>query len=154
MNIFGKLLTPERTLCKISGNSKKRIFEVLAETFDSDSSMIPAREVYEHLLARERLGSTGLGMGVAIPHCRAESCVNPVGVLATLDNGLEFDSPDGKPVNLLFALIVPHEEHQNHLDILAEVAKLFSYEKFCERLRSTSDPCEMYQMSIKWKPHK
>ncbi len=151
MNIFSELLTPERTLCKIAGKSKKRIFETVADAAYSTPPKIPYREVYEHLLARERLGSTGLGMGIAIPHCRAESCVSPIGVLATLETGLDFNSPDGHPVTLLFALIVPYEAHQEHLDALAEVAKLFSDQNLCDNLREAKTSHQLHDISTNWK---
>ena len=150
MNIFKELLTPERTLWKVTAKSKKRVFEVLSETFSSGSSHVTPREIYEHLLARERLGSTALGMGIAIPHCRAHSCNAPVGVMATLETNLDFDSPDGNPVDLLFALIVPHEAHQDHLDILSEVTKLFSYTKLCDQLRTAKDSVDLFRISTEW----
>ncbi|MDG1987338.1 MAG: PTS sugar transporter subunit IIA [Halieaceae bacterium] len=151
MNIFSELLTPERTLFKVSGRSRKRIFEVLASAFSLSVTEISTKEVYEGLLERERLGSTGLGMGVAIPHCRVESCITPMGVLASLDHELDFDSSDGCPVNLLFALIVPYHAHQDHLDILSEVAKLFCQESFCGNLRTAKSSLEMHLISTKWK---
>ena len=150
MNIFKELLTPERTLFRIKGKSKKRIFEILASTFNLDISEISAKEVYENLLVREKLGSTGLGMGIAIPHCRVESCVTPMGVLASLENEIDFDSADRYPVNLLFALIVPYRAHQDHLDILAEVAKLFSQKRFRENLRQAKNSLEMHRISTNW----
>ena len=150
MNIFSELLIPERDLFKMVGKSKKRIFEALASAFSSDQSGISAKEVYESLLARERLGSTGLGMGVAIPHCRVESCGTPMGVLASLEHEIDFDSSDGYPVNLLFALIVPYKAHQDHLDILAEVAKLFCQERFCGNLRQAKNSSEMHFLATSW----
>ena len=151
MNIFSELITPERTLFKMSGRSKKRIFEVLASAFSLGATEISTKEVYEGLLERERLGSTGLGMGVAIPHCRVESCVAPMGVLASLDHEIDFDSSDGHPVNLLFALIVPYHAHQEHLDILSEVAKLFCEESFCEKLRAAKNSLDMHLIATTWK---
>ena len=151
MNIFSELITPERTLFKVSGRTKKRVFEILASTFSLGVTEISTKEVYEGLLERERLGSTGLGMGVAIPHCRVESCIAPMGVLASLDHEIDFDCSDGYPVNLLFALIVPYDAHQDHLDILAEVAKLFCQESFCENLRAAKTPLEMHLIFTNWK---
>ena len=151
MNIFSELITAERTLFKISGRSKKRIFEVLASAFSLGVTEISTKEVYEGLLERERLGSTGLGMGVAIPHCRVESCIAPMGVLASLDHEIDFDTSDGYPVNLLFALIVPYHAHQDHLDILSEVAKLFCQESFCGNLRTAKSSLEMHLISTNWK---
>ncbi len=151
MNIFSDLLTPERTLFKISGKSKKRIFEVLASAFSLSTTEISSKEVYEGLLERERLGSTGLGMGVAIPHCRAASCITPIGALASLEHEIDFDSSDGYPINLLFALIVPYHAHQDHLDILSEVARLFSQKGFCGNLRAAKNSLDMHLISTSWK---
>ena len=75
----------------------------------------------------------------------------PVGVIATLENGLDFDSPDGHPVDLLFALIVPHQAHQDHLDILSEVTKLFSYYKLCDELREAKDSSDLFRISTEWR---
>ena len=151
MNIFSELITPERTLFKMSGRSKKRIFEVLASAFSLGVTEISTKEVYEGLLERERLGSTGLGMGVAIPHCRVGSCSTPMGVLASLEHEIDFDSSDGYPINLLFALIVPYDAHQDHLDILSEVAKLFCQESFCGNLRAAKSSLELHLISTNWK---
>ena len=151
MNIFSDLLTPERTLFKMSAKSKKRIFETLSSAFSLGMTEISVKEVYEGLLERERLGSTGLGMGVAIPHCRVGSCITPMGVLASLEHEIDFDSSDEHPVNLLFALIVPYHAHQEHLDILSEVAKLFCEESFCEKLRAAKNSLDMHLISTTWK---
>jgi PTS system nitrogen regulatory IIA component len=103
--------------------------------------------VFAQLIAREKLGSTGLGQGIAIPHCRMDACPEPIGTLVTLEKAIDFDAPDDKPVDLLFALLVPGEAHQQHLDILANVARLFSQGNFCQQLRAAKDNEELFTVA-------
>ena len=151
MNIFTNLLTPERTLCKATGKSKKRIFEAIADAFSTAPTTPLSKEIFEQMLAREKLGSTGIGMGIAIPHCRAESCTSPLGVLATLNSDLDFNALDGMPVNLIFALVVPYKAHQEHLDILAEVVKILSNNILSMNLRRSKSSADMHQILTNWK---
>ena len=104
-------------------------------------------EVFSQLIAREKLGSTGLGNGIAIPHCRVGNCTQPIGTLVTLAEPIDFDAPDDAPVDLLFVLLVPEEAHQQHLDILAGIARLFSQEAFCARLRAAGDSAELFAIA-------
>lgn len=139
MQILAQLLTPERTACQVPGLSKKRLFETIARVISEDQPSLPYELVFDQLLAREKLGSTGLGTGIAIPHCRVENCNQPVGCLITLAEPIDFDAPDNQPVDLVFALLVPDGEHQQHLDTLAGIARLFSQAGFCARLRAARD---------------
>ncbi len=147
MQTLEKLLTPGRTACRVPGVSKKRLFETLAKTISTDQLSLPYGEVFAQLIAREKLGSTGLGQGIAIPHCRVDNCIHPIGTLMTLQDPIDFDAPDDQPVDLLFALLVPAEAHQQHLDILANIAKLFSNGDFCKQLRAASDDQSLYQLA-------
>ena len=99
------------------------------------------------LIAREKLGSTGIVKGIAIPHCRVKDCRAPLGSLVTLEAPIEFDAPDELPVDLLFVLLVPEEAHQQHLDILANVARLFSQEDFCRDMRAARDREVLYEIA-------
>jgi len=144
------LLTPGRTVCHVSGGSKKRLFETIAGIISEDQLSLPPNEIFSHLIARERLGSTGLGKGIAIPHCRVDNCSRPLGTLITLDKPLAYDAPDGVAVDLLFVLLVPSEEHQQHLDILAQIAGLFSQDAFCNALRNSKDSTELFETAIGW----
>ena len=132
------ILTPARTLCRAPGLSKKRLFETIASIISEDQPALVYDEVFSQLIAREKLGSTGLGQGIAIPHCRVDACPEPLGTLVTLEQAIDFDAPDDQPVDLLFALLVPGEAHQQHLDILANVARLFSQQ--AKRRMSSPDP--------------
>lgn len=150
MQSIADLLTPGRTVCRVPGGSKKRLFETIAGIISEDQLSLPPKEIFSHLIARERLGSTGLGKGIAIPHCRVDNCSRPLGTLITLDEPLAYDAPDGVAVDLLFVLLVPSEEHQQHLDILAQIAGLFSQDAFCSALRSSKDSTELFETAIGW----
>jgi PTS system nitrogen regulatory IIA component len=150
MQILSKLLTPERTVCNAPGVSQKRLFETAAQLVSDDQLSLPYDLVFSSLIAREKLGSTGLGGGIAIPHCRVNNCTHAMGTLITLEKPINFDAPDGKPVDILFVLLVPEEAQQQHLDILAGIAGLFSQDGFCSALRAASDAQELYSCAIGW----
>ena len=105
MQVLSQLLTPGRTLCRAQGVSKKRLLQTVAGIIAEDQPSLDAGEVFSQLIAREKLGSTGLGQGIAIPHCRIDNCSHPLGTLVTLEDGVSFDAPDGKDVDLLFVLL-------------------------------------------------
>ena len=148
MQILAQLLTPERTACQVPGLSKKRLFETIARIISEDQLSLPYELVFDQLFAREKLGSTGLGNGIAIPHCRIGNCTQPMGCLITLSEPIDFDSPDNQPVDLVFALLVPDGAHQQHLDTLAGIARLFSQDKFCRQLRNAADASALFQAAI------
>ena len=106
MNI-AEVLTPERTCCNMSGVSKKRVLEFISTFLADNTDYIDADTVYHELLSRERLGSTGIGEGIAIPHCRLPGCPKITGVLLKLETPVDFDASDDTEVDLIFALIVP-----------------------------------------------
>ena len=147
MNFLTDILSPERTVCHAPGASKKRLFETIARIISEDQPSLAYEEVFSQLIAREKLGSTGLGQGIAIPHCRVDACAQPLGTLITLEQAIDFDAPDEQPVDLLFALLVPGEAHQQHLDILANVARLFSQAGFCQQLRAAKDSRALFEVA-------
>jgi PTS system nitrogen regulatory IIA component len=147
MSALSQILTPARTVCDAPGSSKKRLFETIAKIVCDDQLSLSYVEVLDHLIAREKLGSTGLGQGIAIPHCRVGACTEPLGTLLTLAEPIPFDAPDDQPVDLLFVLLVPVAAHQQHLDILANVARLFSQADFCARLRAARDDRTLYELA-------
>ena len=140
-----RILTPERTLDGVHGASKKKILEFIAERISSDVPEINAKELFEALVARERLGTTGLGEGIAIPHCRCKACPSPIGLFIRLAEPVDFDSVDRKPVDLVFALIVPEGENQEHLEILKALAERFHSTALLEKIRSASATELLYQ---------
>lgn len=129
------ILVLERTLCDVSINSKKASLEILANLIASADLSLTKMEVFNSLLNRERLGSTGLGKGVALPHGRLKHCAKTLGAFIKLESGINYDAVDGNPVKLLFALLVPEESTQEHLDILAKLAEKFSDENVLEQLK-------------------
>jgi PTS system nitrogen regulatory IIA component len=144
MQSLNEILTPGRTVCRAPVVSKKRLLETIAGIISEDQPSLSYDEVLGHLIAREKLGSTGLGQGIAIPHCRDGNCTQPLGALVTLADPIDFDAPDDKPVDLLFVLLVPEEAQQQHLDILAGIARLFSQAEFCRRLRAAANHQALY----------
>jgi PTS system nitrogen regulatory IIA component len=152
MNPIAQLLTPERSLCQARTASKKGVFELIADTLGREpgrDDFHPA-ELVSGLLAREKLGSTGLGGGIAIPHCRLRDCREAVGVIITLATPTAFDAPDDCDVDLLFALVVPQEATQEHLNLLAQLARMFSDAAFCAALRDCRTSEMLYNTTINW----
>jgi PTS system nitrogen regulatory IIA component len=133
------ILTPGRTLCHAPGASKKRVIENIAHFISEDIPQLDADELFDQMVARERLGSTGLGNGIAIPHCRIKNCSAITGCLVTLEEAIDFDSIDGQPVDIVFALLVPEEAHDEHLQALAKLAEHFNQPDFCQALRAAND---------------
>tara|TARA_R110002110_G_scaffold201232_2_gene412221 strand:- start:26273 stop:26731 length:459 start_codon:yes stop_codon:yes gene_type:complete len=150
MQVLSELLSPGRTVCRAPGSSKKRLFETLAQVISENNPDLADTDIFAQLIARERLGSTGLGAGIAIPHCRIANCSEPVGCLVTLEEAIDFDAPDDIPVDILFVLLVPEQAHQEHLDILARIARLFSQSDFCAQLRSAADAETLYRRATEW----
>jgi PTS system nitrogen regulatory IIA component len=147
MNFLSQILTPQRTVCRIAQISKERLFEKIARIVCDDQQSLPYDEVRDRLIAREKLGSTGMGQGIAIPHCRISHCTKPLGSLLTLEEAIPFNAPDDVPVDLLFVLLVPVHAHQEHLDILANIAQLISQADICERLRASRDDRALYEIA-------
>lgn len=141
---FSALLTPGRTRCRAPGTSKKRTLELIADTISLDSQL-PSDEIFSNLINRERLGSTGFGNGIAIPHSRMAGCTQITGCLITLAEPIDYDSPDDVPVDILFALLVPEHEQQAHLNILAALAELLNDDDNRQRLRQCQSDAELFQ---------
>ncbi len=143
-----EILIPERCFCRMEWHSKKRILTNISSLIAEQSSTLEPEEIYNGLMAREQLGSTGLGNGIAIPHCRVANCTEIIGSLITLDEPADYDAIDGKPVDLLFVLIVPEVRSDDHVKTLAGLAELLSDEDFCYTLRSTHDSEDLYNIAI------
>ena len=145
------LLVPARVRAGTSATSKKRLLDLAAATLalpEADPEL--ERQIFDSLCARERLGSTGLGHGVAIPHGRLAGISTPVGAFLQLAAPLPFDASDGVPVDLLFALVVPEHFNQQHLLLLSQLAEMFSDSAFCTRLRNTPGDCELHTVLSDW----
>jgi len=152
MNLTGRLLALPNVVLDLEVASKKRVFEQVGLLFEN-SSQIARSRVYDSLFAREKLGSTGLGQGVAIPHGRIKGLKDALGALVRLKQAIPFDAPDGQPVSLIFVLLVPDRATDAHLQILSELAQMFSDRTFRERLLAAPTAAELHQMIIHWRPH-
>jgi PTS system nitrogen regulatory IIA component len=150
MNKIAELLSPERCLCRVEGGGKKRLFETVAHVLGGEQAEFHPDELVSGMLAREKLGSTALGGGIAIPHCRLADCEVACGVLLTLDSAADFDAPDDEIVDLIFALVVPSEATDEHLNILADLARLFSRQAFRDAVRACDSPQAMYDTVLDW----
>ena len=138
MNI-SQLIDEDHVLCCPEVTSKKRLLEVVSELLATGLSHISAHEIFDSLINREKLGSTGLGRGVAIPHGRIAALAQPVCAFIRLEDAVEFDATDGQPVDLAFALLVPEESTEEHLQVLSLIAELFSDQDFCSGVRNCRD---------------
>ncbi len=142
------ILTPSRSYCHLHGVSKKRFLTLISELVAEDTGYMSPDAIYNALLAREQLGSTGIGNGIAIPHCRVAECRQITGALITLDEGIDFDAIDSQSVDLLFVLIVPVEETDEHLRVLGGLAERFHQPEFCKALRKATTNAELYEAAV------
>jgi PTS system nitrogen regulatory IIA component len=151
MSLVAKLLPPSNILVDLQVSSKKRLFEQLGLLFENHHG-ISRGAVFDSLFARERLGSTGLGQGIAIPHGRIKGLKEALGALVRLAQPVPFDAPDGKPVSLAFALLVPEQATEKHLEILSELAQMFSDRPLREALAAAPDAGALHQLISAWQP--
>jgi PTS system nitrogen regulatory IIA component len=149
MNIT-ELLSPERVVQRSDVASKKKALELLGDLLAEAEPDISSRAVFDSLLGRERLGSTGLGYGVALPHGRLAGTQNAIGAVLKLDQGIDFDATDQQPVDLLFALLVPEHFTNEHLMIIAYLAEMFDDKGFCEQLRAATSDQHLYDQLAGW----
>ena len=144
------ILTPAMTHCNLPGGSKKRVLENLSsfivEQLGGDTEQ--ADSLFHSLVARERLGSTGIGEGIAIPHCRTPGIKRIHGCLAKLTSPVEFDAPDDQSVDLIFALVVPEEQNDEHLATLARIAALLQHERSRVALRKCRSQEELFNTAV------
>ena len=138
--------------------SKKRALELLAEQLANEATRvnqpldedIDALDIFQLLTDREKLGSTGMGHGVALPHARTSLTEHAIGAFLKLDEGVDFDSPDNQKTDLIFALMVPEHYTDEHLKILAYLATLFNNANFCKEIRESANNKEVYDHLINW----
>ncbi len=140
------LLSPERISFDVHAGSKKRLLELVSAKLAENSDLLDQRDVFESLIARERLGSTGLGKGVAIPHGRIGGIRHVEAAFLRLSKPMPFEAADGKPVDMLCALAVPEDCGEDHLKLLAHIAELFSEPGFLEELRATETPAQLLKL--------
>ncbi len=136
-----------QALSKQSLLSKKRVFERAAEAMGAALNL-SSETIYRALLAREKLGSTAIGEGIAIPHCRINECSEAAGCLVTLQESIDYGSADGQDVDIIFVLLVPEEATEAHLKLLAALARSFSNAEVRDRVRQTQDPEALKQLLL------
>lgn len=144
--LISDVLSPERIRYDVQSSSKKRLLELISEELARNSDEFTKREIFESLCARERLGSTGLGKGVAIPHGRVKGSRHVEASFIRLKKPLPFDAIDGEPVDLLFCLAVPENCGEDHLKLLAQVAELFSDPELLQDLREAESSGRIMQL--------
>ncbi len=138
MSQISQLLPPENIVLDLEASSKKRVFEHAGLVFENNQG-VARSAVFDSLFSREKLGSTGLGRGIAIPHGRIKGLKEACGAFIRLTTPIPFDSPDGEPVSLLFVLLVPEQATEQHLQILSELAERFSDRSCREALSAAHD---------------
>lgn len=147
MSLIDSVLPPNHIVLDLEVGSKKRLFEQVGLLLENEAGLSRA-EVFECLFAREKLGSTAIGYGVAIPHGRDAGITQMTGAFFRLREALAFDAPDGKPVSLVFVLIVPADAAGSHLEVLAALADKFSDKEIRDRLNACTSPEEVRQILI------
>ncbi|AOE83619.1 PTS IIA-like nitrogen regulatory protein PtsN [Pseudomonas sp. MOB-449] len=143
-----QILTPGRSLVNVPGGSKKRVLEQIAKLVARDLPDLDNQDIFESLVSREKLGSTGFGNGIAIPHCRLTGCTSPISAVLRLDAPVDFDAIDGAPVDLLFVLLVPEAATDEHLELLRQIASMLDRSDVRERLRQAPDSTSLYQVVV------
>ncbi|MFM7484228.1 MAG: PTS sugar transporter subunit IIA [Burkholderiaceae bacterium] len=151
MTHFSHILPAENVVLDLECSSKKRAFEQAGLIFENNCG-IARSTVSDNLFARERLGSTGLGHGVAVPHGRIRGLKAPLAAFVRLSEAIPFESPDGEPVKLLIFLLIPDNVTQQHLEILSEIAEMFSDRTFRMAMAEDVDASSLYQRLVSWQP--
>ena len=148
MVTLDQILAPERVCCSVPAGSRKRTLQVLGEVLAGADPEISAQAVFDRLVARERLGSTGLGEGCAVPHARVPGLGRTLAAFLRLRRGVDFDAPDRGPVDLVFGLLVPDESTDEHLQVLAAIARILSDEAVRSSVRSTEEPGRIREILV------
>ncbi len=152
MNLISKILDPQRIEVDVPLASRAAVFERVGALFEQHSGL-PAKKVVDALTQREKLGSTGLGMGIAIPHQRVKGLKETQGAFLRLSQPIDFDAPDGAPVNLFFIMLAPEQANETHLRLLAELAQMFSDRPFRETLCTAPDAASVAAAFENWSTH-
>lgn len=137
--IINDIISLDRTQCSVECQSKKRIFEVISEIAVQQSPELDQVEVLSSLLSREKMGSTGIGNGIAIPHGRIKGLSNMIAVIITSNQPIEFDAIDSMPVDIFFAILVPDEQTSQHLEALSGIARKLSNKDIVKALRKAEN---------------
>jgi nitrogen PTS system EIIA component len=149
VNQIAHLLPESNIVLDLEATSKKRLFEQVGQFFEGQAQ-IARSAVFDSLFAREKLGSTGLGQGIAIPHGRIKGLDRALAAFVRPRQPIPFDAPDGKPVGQVFVLLVPEHATEEHLQLLSELAGMFSERGFRDRLASATDAASVHRVFSSW----
>ena len=142
---INELISPNRITHAMPASSKKRMLEKISALLHEDEPELDETAAFHSLIERERLGSTGIGDGVALPHGRLRGLTKAVGAFAILEQEMDYDAIDKKPVKMVFALLVPENADEEHLKILAQLASIFSKQEMREKLLGAKSDKEIYE---------
>ncbi|MBE9527508.1 MAG: PTS sugar transporter subunit IIA [Proteobacteria bacterium] len=145
---FSNLIKIDQIQINVNANSKKKALETISQIISDCYPQYPSNKVFETLVERERLGSTGIGHGVALPHGRLSNCKEAIGIFITLTDGVDFNSVDRKKVKFIFALLVPEDSTQEHLEILSKLAQFFRQEDNLQAIEKSTSIETIYQLFI------
>ncbi len=140
------ILSPDCTLCAVQGTSKKRILEIISKLADEHIEEIDQATILASLMGREKMGSTGIGNGIALPHGRLAGLPKPFCALVTSDAAISYDAIDNQPVDIFFAILVPEDQAQGHLQTLAMVAQKLSDKDILKALRHADTAESLYEI--------
>lgn len=136
---FEDILSADRIQLKAQAASRKKALELLGTSLSESTENVSPQDIVDSLCARERLGSTGIGQGVAIPHARSNAVDHTTGAIITLSDSVDFDAIDGQPVDFLFGLLVPESADDDHLQVLASIARVLNDQRLIGSLKQCGD---------------
>jgi PTS system nitrogen regulatory IIA component len=148
MLIAALLVNPDNIQCQNSATSKKRAIENISHLLAANTGLVSADAIFQALFERERLGSTGLGKGVAIPHARIPGLTHAIAVMMTLDTPIDYDAADKQKVDIIFGLIEPEDDDVHHLEHLARIVTLLRDPKICQSIRQTTNADKMFDLLL------
>jgi len=148
-NHIAPLLPESNIALDVEATSKKRLFEQIGQLFE-DNAQIARSLVFDSLFACERLGSTGLGQGIAIPHGRIKGLKQALAAFVRPSEPIPFEAPDGKPVTQVFVLLVPEQATEEHLQLLSELAQMFSERSFRDQIATATDVANVHRLFSTW----
>jgi len=145
------IISPDRVVSNVQAKSKKRAFETISDVIASNSEVtMGANDIFDSLIARERLGTTAIGHGIAIPHGRIKESSKTIGAFVQLKDGIDCDALDNEAVNLIFAVLVPENTNEEHLQLLARLAQMFKNTELREKLLAAPDNKTLYDLLVQW----
>ena len=145
------IISPDRVVSNVQAKSKKRAFETISDVIASNADIsMGVNDIFDSLIARERLGTTAIGHGIAIPHGRVKESNETIGAFMQLSEGIDCDALDNQAVKLIFAVLVPEKTNEEHLQLLARLAQMFKNSDLREKLMAAPDNKTLYDLLVQW----